>query len=124
MAQRFRWEGIDVELYCKLFIDSMLDKRDIESAIIKHFAGRFDGFTIICNWAEIDVQKNEEWDPERTSWPAGFLYSKFYADVTPVDGVERLQYITELAKIVRLLRERECLVVPSCDFEEDISALS
>jgi hypothetical protein len=111
-----------MEAYCKLFIDSALDKPNIESEIGQLINGQFDGFSVVSELLEIDVQTNDEWNPYEEASEDAFLYSRYYADVEPCGDVDMDKYISMISNVVRGLQKLGCKVVPSCDFEEQIAA--
>jgi hypothetical protein len=111
-----------MEPYCKLYIDSTLDKSQIESEIGKFINGEFDGFSVVSELLEIDVQTNEEWKQSDEESGDSFLYSRYYADVEPCADVDMDKYISIVSDVVRGLQKLGCKVVPSCDFEEQIAS--
>lgn len=111
-----------METYCKLFIDSSLDKAMIESESGKLINGKFDGFSVVSELLEIDVQTNDEWNPNEEESENSFLYSWYYADVEPCSDVDMCNYIATISNVVRGLQKLGCKVVPSCDFEEQIAS--
>lgn len=111
-----------MDTYCKLFIDSVLEKTQIESEIEKLINGKFDGFSVVSDLLEVDVQTNDEWDPSHEQSEDAFLFSRYYADIEPITDADMTNYIAKVSDVVRGLQKVGCKVVPSCDFEEHIAA--
>lgn len=109
--------------YCKLFINSSLERSAVVTAIASIVAGSVERFSIACDVAEVDVRVNEEWDAIRVGKTDGFLFYRFYADVEPIEGAKPEDYIGLVAKIIRELQNRGCTVVPACDFEDRLAIL-
>jgi hypothetical protein len=111
-----------MDAYCKLFIDSVLEKSQIESEIGRLINGEFDGFSVVSELLEVDVRTNDEWNPSQEQSEDAFLFSRYYADVEPGVDVDMDDYISKVSDVVRGLQKLGCKVVPACDFEEHIAA--
>jgi hypothetical protein len=109
MVQHYHWEAIEMNYYCKLFIDSKMERDAVVGSVS-------------CEVAEIDVRSNEEWDIMRVQDANEFLFYRFYADIEPVVGADFEDYLRLVTSIVRELQASGCAAVPACDFEDSIHA--
>jgi|688.fasta_scaffold582262_2 hypothetical protein len=108
--------------YCKLFIDSKMERDAVVGSIASIVKGSIERYSVSCEVAEIDVRSNEEWDIMRVQDANEFLFYRFYADIEPVVGADFEDYLRLVTSIVRELQASGCAAVPACDFEDSIHA--
>lgn len=112
-----------MELYCKMFIDSPQSWEQLKTRVCTENQGEDRGFTIYFPWGLFDLRENDEWNPEKVGQPDGFLFSKYYADVEPAEGIDEAEYVRSVANLVSGLRAIGNLVVPACDFEDSLESM-
>ena len=107
------------DLYCKLYLDSMLEKDELFSLLQELTCGKTELISIIKTaCCEIYLGRNKEFDINQPKQKReDFIYWKYYLDIEPLK-LEEEDYIKEIAELILKLRERGINAVPSCDFEE------
>lgn len=111
--------------FCKLFIDCDCDKRHLVDLVMSATHGRSAGrASVSTETCELDVEDNDEFDEvRRKDAQDGFLYSRYYVDVDPIEGVNRDEYIRFLIGIIASMRKLGFVVVPACSFEAQLSGI-
>lgn len=113
-------------LYCKVFLETPKDRAWAVAALARFLRGEVQGCTVVSDLLELDLLRNEDFDPHRQAGDDGFLYFRYYLDVVPSQsmlGSRRSDYVTTIASILNLLTCEGCQVVAACDFEEELHAL-
>lgn len=110
------------DLYCKVFIDTDMDYTGLVDIIMDCVAGRNHAISfIITDWCDISVRRNKEYKQEQYLIDAtDFLYWRYYLDIELLN-VDEKQYIRNVAKLLRDLREHGMDVVIACDFEDEVN---
>jgi hypothetical protein len=107
--------------YCKVYIHTELPMPDLEALIGTSLAGEKHRHTIVGELMEVDVRRNDEFDPTRINEVDGFMWSKYYLDIVPRrDGGSFDDYVSSIAHLLKTLDARGCRTVPSCDFEDKL----
>ena len=108
-------------LYCKIFIDSELEYKDLFTLIENSIAGHKEAVTYISSdWCEVCVQKNKEFNIEQYSRNCNdFIYWPYYLDIEPKD-VNKGDYIRSIANLIDRLRVHCKGIIIACDFEDEI----
>lgn len=109
-----------LNLYCKVFVDTDLDRGKLLGLVVRLTSGSVDRWTVVSDWGEIDIGKNPDFESmQRQEDPDGFLYYRFCLDIEPThDGGE--QYVNSVGLLLEGLWGANCKVVASCDFEDEL----
>lgn len=110
------------DLYCKLFIDFNGSQDELVDKVIQIVKGnRKRTRSVESSIAEIDVNNNEDYNEEISFVEDdGFLYSKYYLDIEPIDDIGQSEYILGMKKFVNNLIELGYNVVVASEFEEEL----
>ena len=113
------------DLYCKVFIDTDMDYDSLFDLIKNCVAGRKHAISfIITDWCDISVRRNKEYKQEQHLIDSiDFLYWRYYLDIDSLN-VDEGQYIRNVAKLLRDLREHSMGVVIACNFEDEVNNIS
>lgn len=103
-----------MDLYCKIFIDT-LSEYNIFFENVRNFVGGHKTALsgIVSEWCDMDIRKNKEY----ISGNPDFLYWKFFIDIEPAENISGDKYINNLKNFVCLLKQNYN-VICACDFEE------
>jgi hypothetical protein len=127
----------ETSLYCKMFVDTEIEKPQLKEIIRNLMAGtyRFGTIvsthceidvvcrlgTIVSTHCEIDVEENDDFDAQKRLDPNdGFLYYRYYLDIDPVEGADRQEYVTAVAQLLMRLWQLGFKAVAACDFEDEL----
>ncbi|MFG0216219.1 1,4-dihydroxy-6-naphthoate synthase [Brevibacillus porteri] len=106
-------------LYCKLFIDTDIDRESLVQLISKISSGVITKYMISTRASEIEVRKNSGFDSEnRLDKIDGFLYFRYYCDIEPKNENDKMDYVTSIGVLLRGLWDLNIRAVAACDFEE------
>ena len=103
--------------YCKLYVDSDLSFDELKSFIANFVNSPVQGRTIEGRSLIIDCFANKANDSafgEFLSWP-------YYLEIDLSDGVADTEFVREVQNLIDALKFASMLVVPSCDFEDELS---
>ena len=117
---------MDESLYCKVFVDTPRDANSILASIASFVGGATQGLTVVSETLEVDVRRNEDFDPQKQGCENAFLFYRYYLDVVPTQYLaesRRSQYIAVVASILSMLKDSGCRVVAACDFEDELSVI-
>lgn len=115
----------DMDTYCKVFVDTDIQREDLVHTIARILNGAADQWNISTDVCDIDVIKNDEFDEEKVKKESdGFLYSRYYLDIESLEDTVTTSYISEITKLVMNLRKINAKVVPACDFEDALPKTS
>lgn len=111
-------------LYCKLFIDTGLNKGELLNAIKEHTGGVQTGHEFIsAGWAAIGLDENDEYDSALVNdQDHGFLYYPFLIDIEPEKSVDLQTNIKEIKKLIAHLTSLGFKVTAACDFEDELKS--
>lgn len=117
--------SIDSELNCKIFIDTNLEKKEIIDFTLEIINGVLNerlSFTMIeSKYLDIEIVENEDFAIElRNDKENGFLYSKYYMEVEPIEGIDEESYISYISKLFLNFKRIECNIVIACNFEKQL----
>lgn len=73
-------------LYCKVYVETEEDRAWLVQKVAAMIAGEAGGRSVSSSRLSVDVSKNKDFD-------GGFVYSRYYLDVEPANGVERREYV-------------------------------
>jgi hypothetical protein len=108
-------------LYCKILVDSDLPKDQVVDTVSRMVSGTVDHGTIVTDWSEIDVVKNDDFDAvKRHKRPDGFLFYRYYLDMEPEARVLRQDYVNAIGKLLEGLWATGWKAVAACDFEDEL----
>jgi hypothetical protein len=112
---------MDIDGYCKVFIDSDKSKENLIESIFLVTESTKKNRSITTKLMEIDVfnnsifRKSSENQSSFVEWP-------YYLEIEPVDAaVSWEDYISSLRSLVVELRHLGFNVVASCDFEDQLA---
>jgi len=112
------------ELYCKLYVDTDLDRdglADFICALLHSSRQSFHG--IFADFGEVEVKRNEDFLPVAAREQADdFVYYRYYLDVFPAGAISEQQYVTGVAKLLRGLKKAGMPAAAACSFEEELQA--
>ncbi len=80
-------------LYCKVYVETEEDRAWLVQKVAAMIAGEAGGRSVSSSRLSVDVSKNEDFDSVRVAEDGGFVYSRYYLDVEPANGVERREYV-------------------------------
>ncbi len=107
--------------YCKIFIDTDLNKDDISQILINLTDGQNNKWGLLTKEYEMDIKINDDFDlKKRSQFPDGFLYYRFYLDIEPTEGTLQENYFKSLSDLLESLWSLNYQVVAVCDFEEEL----
>ena len=104
-------------LFCKLYVDGPLDRADLLSMLQKASGGVVDGRTLYARTYELDVSRNDEFDPRQ---PENFLFFPFLIDIEPKIDAPRTEFVTDVGRLLQSLESSGIRAVASCDFEDEL----
>lgn len=108
-------------LYCKLYVDTDIDKDLLEDHLARALHLRRNNFSLDGDFLNVDVRRNEDYRPSRSDPDGeGFISSRYYLDVEPSENVDRSSYVRAVAGILSLLWSLGAMAVASCDFEDEL----
>ena len=110
------------DLYCKLFVDFNGSRDELIDKVVQIVNGNRKRIkSIESSIAEIDVNNNEDYNEEISFvGDDGFLYSKYYLDIEPIDDIGQSEYTLWMKKFVNKLIEMGYNVVVASEFEEEL----
>ncbi|MCX4298550.1 MAG: hypothetical protein OSJ73_16200 [Lachnospiraceae bacterium] len=85
-------------LYCKVYLNSELEIEELYQHINCKVLGRLEPIrTIITDWGEIDLCKNNEFNPQRLiDDPENFVFWRYYIDIEQKNKLTNLIILTKL----------------------------
>lgn len=113
----------NLNLYCKVFINTQLDEASLVKIIAQLINGKISQInSISSDYLDLDVISNKEFDEKYINLPIdGFLFYKYFLDVEPMPGIKYDDYISQLKILIKGLREKGFNVVPACAFENELN---
>jgi len=110
----------DMNLGC--FVDANETESTLLKKIETFISGKRDIGSTGNQYLAIDVNYNEEYDKnKKKDLKKGFLFFKFYLDITPQQGAMAEDYMEQLKLLINFLRSQGFKVIPSCDFEDELN---
>lgn len=106
-------------LYCKIFVDAP-DRNELADTVAEAFGIERHGWEVDTDWSEIDIVRNDDFDPEKSqaAHRSSFLYFPFYIELEPLEGTSEDSYIENAGHLLRTLWNRRWRAVAACDFED------
>ena len=109
----------DMNLGC--FVDTYETEDSLLNKIESFINGKRGIGSTSNQYLDIDVDYNEEHDEhKKKNLKGGFLFYKFYLDITPQQGVKPEDYMAQLKSLINYLRNHGYKVIPT-DFEEELN---
>ncbi|WP_040713618.1 hypothetical protein [Paenibacillus curdlanolyticus] len=109
----------EIDLFCKVFIDTDASYEEIAHYVSNSIIGTVEKWNISSPYCAIYLRENDEFDEfKRLESVGGFLYSRYYLDIEPNDGVDSSQYISCISKLLTDLWDGRYTAVAACDFEQ------
>lgn len=113
-------EKVDI-LYCKIFIDTDVPDETVLEKISTITAGIIDQWTVYADWSEIDFVDNDDFDEhKRNQKPDGFLFYRYYIEMSPNEHVAAPDYIQHVADLMEKMWQEGWKAVAACDFEDKL----
>ena len=108
--------------YCRLYINTNLDKNWLFGRICTYLGGIRSGINDAeTSWCSLSVINNGYHDAEKYSRNrTDFIYWKYCAELEIINNVSADRYINNINKLIEYLKSFCDGVVPSCDFEEQL----
>ncbi len=106
-----------------MYLNSELEIEELYQYINCKVLGRLEPIrTIITDWGEMDLRKNNEFNPQRLiDDPENFVFWRYYIDIEPKKQIDQSDYIDQIAKLLKDLNSDNIKAVASCDFEKDLN---
>lgn len=109
------------ELYCQIYVDAEISGDELLEKVAQLVGGNVDIDTVCTDNYEIDIKKNEDFNPERRhEEPDGFVYFRYYMDVDALPGQRRSAQIALVTKLLESLWSWGFQAVAACDYEEEL----
>lgn len=110
----------NLNLFCKIYLDTDLDRAIVLSDISRTIGGQPGPYSsLVHGICDLDVIRNDDFNEQkRKVLPDGFLFSKYLIEIEPCKGIRTETYITTISRLLEGLWERGYKAVASCDFEE------
>ena len=85
-------------LYCKVYLNSELEIEELYQYINCKVLGRLEPIrTIITDWGEMDLRKNNEFNPQRLiDDPENFVFWRYYIEKKKKNKLTNLIILTKL----------------------------
>lgn len=101
-------------LYCKIFVDTVLEYNGLFETVRNFLNGRKQAISgITSDWCDMCISRNKEYIPQNPD----FLYWKFIIDIEPQENVSENIYINNLRQLVYFLKQKNN-VICACNFED------
>ena len=109
-------------LYCKIFVYSLMTREQLSNEISDLLDLKLEGNSSIeTEFFNIDFFKNKEFDKEKAKeFPDGFLFYPYFLSIDIIDKNKKQDYKEMIKKIMLHLWSKECKLVVSCDFEDEL----
>lgn len=108
-------------LFCKVFIDTNEERISLLSCIKDIVLGTTERWTIDSNSMELELRKNDDFNESlRFEKQDGFLYSRYYIEIEPIDHIKQEQYISSVSMLLENLWALGYKAVAACDFENEL----
>lgn len=102
-------------LYCKVYIHSKLGIEELYQLVNNMVFGTLEPMrSIKTDWGEIDLRRNQEFDPEHLN---DFIYWPYYLDMEPLQGIAQDIYIGKVRELLKEMEIHRITAVAACDFE-------
>ncbi|MWC27340.1 1,4-dihydroxy-6-naphthoate synthase [Paenibacillus sp. MMS18-CY102] len=109
----------EIDLFCKMFIDTDAGYEEVAQYVSESIDGKRGRWVISSPCCAIYLRGNDEFDEsKRLEHPCGFLFSRYYLDIEPNEGIDSYFYIACISKLLVDLRDSGCRAVAACDFEQ------
>ena len=115
---------MNVEPYCRLYIQSELSKEKLRELFLSIVEGELEGFTIVTPSFYADVRNNIGNDFKKFQEEKDFIFSSHTAEIEPLDSqdVDIESYIQCVCSLITELRKAGMLVTAACEFEDVVAA--
>jgi len=106
-------------MFCKIYLHSGLDNKELESKLLYWLDAKLDTFTIITNSYEISLCENDEFSiPKSKDYPDGFLYFRYFLEIESTTEDE--EFKSAIAKFLSFLWKKNIPAIAACDFEDEL----
>lgn len=75
--------------------------------------------TIKTDWGEMDLRRNPDIKPQEEV-SDDFIIWPYYLDIEPKAGVDESEYIGQIGRLLKALKQKDIKAVAACDFEEKV----
>lgn len=111
----------DINLFCKIFIDTDDSREEIISFVFASIDGERDKWSVSNKFCNLDLLKNDDFNEfKRTQKPDGFLFSRYYIEMEPNEEIEINSYILYISELLIKLWGSGYQAIAACDFEEEL----
>lgn len=108
------------QLYCKVYVDTNRNRQELLQLLGSVERHERAGTSLTFADLEVDVRRNEDFDPSRGNRKDEFVYYRHYLDIGPRRGVPREDYVSAVGRLLTHLSSNGCRVVAACDFESEL----
>lgn len=116
---------MDNDLYCKVYLKSEIDLGGMKTLLSEVLSAGFEGRTVCIGDLLIDIFENKvatlisDESDRAVYWP-------YYLEIEPTDTevAQPEQFVASIATLLKVLRLKGIQAVPSCDFEDQLAAMS
>jgi hypothetical protein len=111
----------DENLYCKIFIDGAIARKDLIALLAASLSGVVSGHTVVMQHLELDVLDNDDFiDRHKRRDPDDFIHFRYFLDVEPAAGAARNDYVARVGEVQRMLAGNGLRTVAACSFEDEL----
>ena len=105
---------VNDELYCKIFIDALIDLDNLNRLITKFISGKPEfPYWTHNDYLDIEISNNSETDNQKKkNLDNGFLFYPFYLEVTGTEIISEETYKLHLKNLIDFLRNQGFKVIP------------
>lgn len=108
------------DLYSKVFVNTDITRGELAHVIAASLDGVVEASTVQAQGGELDIEDNEDFDPEQVDTPDGFLFYRYYLDVFPAEDQTREGQVAVVSRLLESLWAEGWPAVAAADFEEEL----
>jgi hypothetical protein len=114
---------MEQDLYCKIYIDSNLERSDLLTSIADVTKGSISLRSVQSDLLDVTVFSNKDFDKNRSGEIGGFVFYPYYIEIEPVDNVavNSEMYKTSIDILLEALWGMCADAVAACDFEDELT---
>lgn len=115
--------GIDScnDMDCTIFIDCDFEESLLQSLLAEFYDCPTAGSDFTLSWGEIYISDNDVFDRRSLNdRDDGFLFTKFYLDVTKNETISDVEYIKNISELLERFWNKGLRAVCACDFEDKL----
>ncbi|WP_027085179.1 hypothetical protein [Cohnella panacarvi] len=109
----------DIDLFCKVFIDTDFGREEVVSFVSESIDGTIERWSVSNKYCNLDLLRNDDFnEAKRAQGPDGFLFSRYYLEIEPNEETESSAYIKCISELLTKLWNNGFKAVAACDFED------